>query len=122
MKRPRANTPPFQASDNDSFGENGDYSLKSRRKRLRKASQLSQSGVYQNQISIPDSTNLDALRKLTPVIFEPQLGKIWPHISVDIPFRSENEANLHQNKCKKPSKIGNQKPLTDLSKIVINRS
>jgi hypothetical protein len=50
------------------------------------------------------------------------LGKIWPHISVEIPFQSENEANLHQNKCKKPLKIGNRKPLADLLKIAINGS
>jgi hypothetical protein len=120
-KRPRANSPPFQASNNDSFGENGDYSLKSHRERLRKASQLFQFGVYQNQIPTSDSPDSDAPRKPTPVIFEPQFGKIWPHISVDIPFRSKNEANLHQNKYKKPSKIGDQKPLTDLLKIIINR-
>jgi hypothetical protein len=68
-KRPRADTPPFQASDNDSFGENGDYSLKSRRKRSRKASQLPQFGVYQDAISTTDSPDLDALKKPTPVIF-----------------------------------------------------
>jgi hypothetical protein len=36
-KRPQADNPPFQASDNDCFGENGDYSLKPLRKRFRKA-------------------------------------------------------------------------------------
>jgi hypothetical protein len=71
MKRPRADTPPFQASDNDSFGENGDYSLKSRRKRSRKASQLPQFGVYQDAVSRPNSPYLEVLKKLTLIIFEP---------------------------------------------------
>jgi hypothetical protein len=59
-KRPQADTPPFQASDNESFGENSDYSLKPLYKRLRKASQLPQFNVYQNEISTPDTPNLDA--------------------------------------------------------------
>jgi hypothetical protein len=50
------------------------------------------------------------------------LGKIWPHISVEIPIQSENEAYLHQNKRQKPSKIGNRKPLVDLLRIFINES
>jgi hypothetical protein len=75
-KRPRADTPPFQASDNDSFGENGDYSLKPLRKRLQKASQLSQIGVYQNKMSTTNSPRLGAQNKQTPALFKPQLGKI----------------------------------------------
>jgi hypothetical protein len=62
-KRPRADTPPFQASDNDSFGENGDYSLKSRGKRSRKASELPQFGVYHHETSTPNSLTTSALKK-----------------------------------------------------------
>jgi hypothetical protein len=119
-KRLRADTPPFQASDNNSFGENGDYSLKPLRKRLQKALQLPQFRVYQDKISTPNSPNLDAQNKPAPVLFGSQLGKIWPHIRVEIPFQSENEANLHQNPSKNPSKIGNRKPLTALLLIAIN--
>jgi hypothetical protein len=119
-KRSRADSPPFQASDNDSFGENGDYSLKSRRKRSRKASQLPQFGVYQDAVFTPDCTDLEAFKKLTPVIFEPQLGKIWPHIRVEIPSYADFEANLAQKTSKNTSKIGNQKPLAALLLIAIN--
>jgi hypothetical protein len=71
-------------------------------------------------VFIPDSPNLDALIKPTPVIFEPQLGKIWPHIRVEIPSRADFEANLAQKTSKNPSKIGSRKPLTALPLIAIN--
>jgi hypothetical protein len=60
------------------------------------------------------------LKKPTPVIFESQLGKIWPYIRVEIPSRADFEANLAQKTSKNPSKIGNQKPLTALLSIAIN--
>jgi hypothetical protein len=119
-KRPRADTPPVQASDNDCFDENGDYSLKPLRKRLRKASQLPQFGFYQDETSLSDSLKLDAQNEPTPVLFEPQLGKIWPHTRVEIPFHADFEANLTQKTPKKPSKIGNRKPLSALPLIAIN--
>jgi hypothetical protein len=56
------------------------------------------------------------------VLFEPQLGKIWPHICVKIPLRSENEAYLGQNLHENSSKKGNRKPLAELSRITINGS
>jgi hypothetical protein len=119
-KRPRADKSPFQASDNDSFSENGDYSLKSRRKQSRKASQLPQFGVHQNETSTPNSSALDTLKKSAPARFKPQLGKIWPHIRVEIPSRANFEANLAQKTSKNTSKIGNRKPLTALLLIAIN--
>jgi hypothetical protein len=60
------------------------------------------------------------LEKPTPVIFEPQLGKIWPHIRVEIPFHADFEANLTQKTPKNPSKIGNRKPLSALPLVAIN--
>jgi hypothetical protein len=60
------------------------------------------------------------LKKLTPVIFEPQLGKIWPYIRVEIPSRVNFEANLAQKTTKNTFKIGNRKPLAALPLIAIN--
>jgi hypothetical protein len=63
---------------------------------------------------------LDASKKATPVIFEPQLGKIWPHIRVEIPSRVNFEANLAQKTTKNTFKTGNRKTLTVLPLIAIN--
>jgi len=58
-------------------------------KRSRKASQLPQFSVYEDQISRAGSPKSDASFSLSQDGFEPHLQKIQPHISVEIPFHPE---------------------------------
>ena len=58
-------------------------------KRPRKASQLTQFSVYEDQISRADRSESDALFGLSQNEFEPHLQKIQPHISIEIPFHPE---------------------------------
>ncbi len=58
-------------------------------KRPRKASQLAQFSVYEDQTSRADSPKSDTSFNLSQNEFEPHLQKIQPHISVEIPFHPE---------------------------------
>jgi hypothetical protein len=63
-----------------------------------------------------DSPNLGAYKVLVLASIGLQTGKIWPHISVDIPFRAE----IHQYSSESASKYANREPLASLSSIALN--
>jgi hypothetical protein len=68
---------------------------------VRKAARLPQFSVYE---------------KLAPASIGLQTGKIWPHISVNIPFRAE----IHQYSSESTSKYANRESLASLSSIALN--
>jgi hypothetical protein len=115
-KRPRANTPPLRSFRICSPTESNNPSSDRYLKRARKSSQLPQFKVYEDKISGADSPNLDGQNKPTPVLIEPQTGKIWPHITVEIPSRSDFRPNLATTASKKD----NREPLSSLLSIAIN--
>jgi hypothetical protein len=100
-KRPRANSTTFSASSVDSSIENSSPSPNRCRKRVRKSAQLPQFRVYENEISEQDSPNLGAQNKPTPVSIELQTGKIWSHITVEIPSSSDFRPNSATTAFKK---------------------
>ncbi len=58
-------------------------------KRPRKASQLAQCLIYEDQTSTADSPELDAFFGFSENKFGPPPEKIQPHISVKISFQTE---------------------------------
>jgi hypothetical protein len=115
-KRPRANTPPPAPSasvllpktavlpqiDAASAHENRHSSLNLK--------------VYEDEILEADSPDLGAQNESTPVSIGPQTGKIWPHITVDIPSRSDFLPNLATT----ASKRDDREPLSSLLSTAIN--
>ncbi len=85
-------------------------------KRPRKASQLAQFSVYEDQISTADSYKLDGSSDFFQIDFEPHLQKIQPHISVGIPFQPE----FHSKSNSLASKIHSQNTLNILQSLAIN--
>ena len=127
--RGRSNKRPWASSslsDNfpiDSTTQNGNSSTSKNnhiRKRLRKSTQLSQFKVYQDEILSTDSDSSDAQNEPTPVSIKPQMSKKCPHISVEIPLRSDFRPNSQSNSTKPTSQKGNRQPLASLGSIAIN--
>jgi hypothetical protein len=85
---------------------------------VRKAAQLPQFSVYEDEILRADSSNLGAYEKFALASIGLQTGKIWPHISVDIPFR----AGIHQYSSQSTSKYANREPLALLLSIALNEA
>jgi hypothetical protein len=111
-KRPRVDSLP-----SSSFG--ADFITKttiSPHKRTRKTSQLPQFRVYQDQNFRTDRDNPSGQNEPTPSPIERQINKIWPHISVEIPFHPE----FHSISVESTLKRGPRKPLASLSSIAIN--
>jgi hypothetical protein len=84
-KRPQADTPPSSPFRANFTGQRHDLP----QKRRRKTSQLPQFRVYQDQILSADTANPSGQNEPTPSLIGRQIDKIWPHISVEIPFRPE---------------------------------
>jgi hypothetical protein len=89
-----------------------------RRKRVQKARQLPQFNVHQDKIFKANSPNSYASELAASDLINLQTGKIWPHISVEIPFRPE----IHQYSSESTSKKANREPLASLSSIALNRA
>ncbi len=87
-----------------------------RAKRPRKASQLAQFSVYEDQISRADSPESDASFSFSQNEFEPHLQKIQPHISVKIPFHPE----FHSKSNFLVSEIHSQNTSNILQSLAIN--
>jgi hypothetical protein len=87
-------------------------------KRLRKAFQRPQFSIYEDETSREDSSNLDNDFNSTSVETKPQLGKIQPNISVEIPFRPEFHTGLEDISLQKYSKNTSQ----ILKNLAINSS
>ncbi len=85
-------------------------------KRPRKAFQLAQFSVYENQISRANSPESDALFSFSQNEFEPHLQKIQPHISVEIPFHPE----FHSKSNFSASEIHSQNISNILQSLAIN--
>ncbi len=85
-------------------------------KRPRKASQLAQFSVYEDQISRADSPESSALSSFSQNEFEPHLQKIPPHISVKIPFHSE----FHSKSNFSASEIHSQNTSNILQSLAVN--
>jgi hypothetical protein len=115
-KRPRANTRSSSISFLQFSTENDSDSFNHRRKRVRKTRQLPQFDVHQDEILGINSAYFDATEKYTPALIGLQTGKIWPHISVEIPFRPE----IHQYSSESISEKANREPLASLSSIALN--
>lgn len=115
-KRPRANTPPSLGFNNHFPAENSDSISEPPRKRVRKTIQLHQINVYQDEILSADSDNSAAQNEPALVSIGLETGKIWPHISVEISFRPDLQANTVKSTPKK----GARKPLAALSAIALN--
>jgi hypothetical protein len=98
------------------LAENDRDSFTQRQKRVRKAIQPPQFSVYQDQILGTDSPDLDAIEDSTPASIGLQTGKIWPHISVEVPFRPE----IHQYSSESTFEKANREPLASLSSIALN--
>jgi hypothetical protein len=65
---------------------------------------------------IANSPNSYALELAAPNLIGRQTGKIWPYISVEIPFRPE----IHQYSSESTFKKANREPLAFLSSIALN--
>jgi hypothetical protein len=65
-----------------------------------------------------NSSYLDAIKKFSPALIGLQTGKVWPHISMEIPFQPE----IHQYSSELISKKANREPLALLSFIALNRA
>jgi hypothetical protein len=63
-----------------------------------------------------NSSNSDAIKESSPALIGLQTGKIWPHISVEIPFQPE----IHQYSSESISEKANREPLASLSSIALN--
>jgi len=108
-KRPRAELAP-ETYENDEI-----LSIQ-HIKRPRKASQLAQFSVYEDDISRADSSNSDASFDLSPVENEPQSQKIQPHISVEISFQVE----FHSKSNFSPPQNHSQNTTKILQSLAIN--
>jgi hypothetical protein len=115
-KRPRANSTAFSASSVHSSIENSSPSPNRCRKRVRKTTQLPQFKVYENDVFEANSSDLVAQNEFTLVSIEPQTGKIWPHITVEISSRSDFRPNLATT----ASQRDNREPLSSLLSTAIN--
>ncbi len=111
-KRPRANSSILSSFDPD-FVEK---STNSPRKRTRKAAQLPQFSIYQDETSTANSDEYSGQDDPTPVEIGPKLGKICPNISVEIPFRSEFRSISAMSGPKKRPR----QPLASISSIALN--
>jgi hypothetical protein len=115
-KRPRAISPVVKAVSTDFSVENDTFASKPPSKRARKATQLPQFDVYQDKKLMADSPQFCGSKSLTPGLIGRQTEKIWPHISVNIPFRSE----FHQYSPESSPTQANREPLAPLSSIALN--
>ena len=111
-KRPRVDNPFYSPLSADSAVQNADFS----RKRTRNTSQLPQLRVYQDQNLGSDRKNPSGPNEPTPSLIGRQINKIWPHISVDIPFQAE----FHSISTESSSTQNIRLPLATLSSNVIN--
>jgi hypothetical protein len=96
--------------------ENDSDSFNQRHKCIRKTRQLSQFNVHQDVILTANSSNSDAIKESSPALIGLQTGKIWPHISVKIPFQPE----IHQYLSESISEKANRELLASLSSIALN--
>ncbi len=85
-------------------------------KRPRKASQLAQFSVYEDQTSTADSYDSDAIFNLSQNEFGPHLQKIQSHISIEIPFQPE----FHSKSNSLAPKIHSQNTSNILQSLAIN--
>ena len=90
--------------------------LNSPRKRRRKTLQLPQFDTYQDEILTQNSDKLSGSNGLTSASTGLETGKIWPHISVEIPFRPE----FHSISAISGLTKGPRQPLASLSSIALN--
>jgi Transposase IS4 len=111
-KRPRVDPPLCSSSDADFAAQNIDFP----RKRIRKTPELPQFSIYQDQILDSDRKNPSGQNEPTPSLIGRQINKVWPHISVDIPFRAE----FHSISTESTSTQNTRLPLASLSSIAIN--
>jgi hypothetical protein len=118
IKRPRAISPVVEAISTDSCVKNDTFSSEPRRKRARKSSQLPQFDVYQDENFRADSTKYSGSQSLALSVTERQTEKIWPHISVEIPFHFK----FHQNSSESSPTQVNRRPLAPLSSIALNEA
>jgi len=116
LKRPRALPLPSTLSTDDSFSEDSDLAQILPRKRTRKASQLPQIEVYQDQTFEKNSHGSELSKEPTPAASGRPQEKIWPHIAVEIPFRLD----IHINPIGTASQRGSRVPLASLGSIAIN--
>jgi hypothetical protein len=116
IKRPRAESSVVEALSTDSFTENDTFSSEPRRKRARKTIQLPQFDVYQDENFKANSPEYSGSKSPTLGVIERQTKKIWPHISVEIPFHSE----FHQNSFKSSPTQANRRLLAPLLPIALN--
>jgi hypothetical protein len=117
-KRSRAISFVVEALLTDSSVKNDTFSSESLRKRARKTSQLPQFNIYQDRNFTVDRSKCCGSKSPTPGLIGRQTEKIWPYISVNIPFRSE----FHQNSSESSPKYANREPLAPLSSIALNRA
>ena len=115
-KRPRMNPPLLEGNSLCSFVKNSDSSSTQPRKRPRKARQLPQFNVYQDQLFTTNSDRSSALNELPPVPIKHELGPICPYIAVEIPFRPD----LHGISTQSRPKNVIRKPLRALCSIALN--
>ncbi len=85
-------------------------------KRSRKASQLAQFSVYEDETSRADSSDSDTSFELSPVGIESQLQKIQPHISVNISFQAE----FHSKSKFSPPQNHSQNTTKILQSLAVN--
>ena len=116
IERSRAEKRPVSALYEHFSVENDNFSSIRYPKRARKSTQLAQLDVYEDEIRRQDSPESDASNESTPVEIRPYTGKIWPHISVEIPKPSQNRPNSIQTTSQK----GNRKFGDSLSSIALN--
>jgi hypothetical protein len=86
------------------------------RKRTRKTSQLPQFRVYEDQTLVADRTKNSGQNESPPSLIGRQLNKIWPHISVDIPFNLK----FHSFSVESTPRRDTRQPLASLSSIALN--
>jgi hypothetical protein len=116
IKRPRAKFPVIEALSTDSSVENDTFSSESRRKRARKTTQLPQFDIYHYENFRVNSPKFCGSKLLSLNLIGRQTEKIWPYISVKIPFRPE----FHQNSSESSPKHANREPLALLLSIALN--
>jgi hypothetical protein len=78
--------------------------------------QLPQFRVYEDQTFRAIRIKNFGQNEPIPSLIKCQINKIWPHISVEIPFRPE----FHSISVELTPKGGPRKPLASLSSIAIN--
>jgi hypothetical protein len=111
-KLPRVDTPPSSPSRADFIAK----TINSPRKRTRKSSQLPQFRVYQDETFRADRAKISGQNEPTPSLIGRQVNKIWPHISVEIPFKPK----FHSISVESSPKRGTRQPLASLSSIALN--